>query len=116
MRGVGYDTGPAYGFLLDQLAGSAWRDAQRQGARLPTILATVLGSTPFTARIDTRAAIYGGVALRRTELARTAANERRIDSLRTRFVTGPVLRLIPGSLQISFDPNGQSIRLATTAR
>ncbi len=107
VRGVGYITGPAYGFLLDQLAGSAWRDAQRQGARLPTILSTVLGSTPFTSRIDTRAAIYGGVALRRAELARVAARERRIDSLRTRYVTGPVLRLIPGALQVSFDPNGQ---------
>ena len=33
---------------------------------------------------------------------------RRLDSLRTRFVTGPVLRLIPGALQVTFDPNGQS--------
>lgn len=107
VRGVGYVTGPAYGFLLDQLAGSAWREAHRQGARLPTILSTVLGSTPFTSRIDTRAAIYGGVALRRAELARVAERQRRIDSLRTRYVTGPVLRLIPGALQVSFDPNGQ---------
>jgi len=107
VRAVGYDTGPAYGFVLDQLAGGAWRDAQRQGARLPAILATVLGSTPFTSRIDARAAIYGGVALRRTELARAAAREHRNDSLRTRFVAGPVVRLVPGALQVSFDPNGQ---------
>ncbi len=107
VRAVGYDTGPAYGFLLDQLAGSAWRDAHRQGARLPAILATVLGATPVTSRIDARAEIHGGVPLRHTELARVAARDRRIDSLRTRYVRGPVLRLVPAALQISFDPNGQ---------
>lgn len=107
VRGVGYWTGPAYGFLLDQLAGSAWRDAQRQGARPPTILATVLGSTPYALDLEARARRYGAESIRRVERARTVANQRRLDSLRTRFVTGPVLRLIPGSLQISFDPNGQ---------
>jgi hypothetical protein len=35
------------------------------------------------------------------------ANARRLDSLRTRFVSGPVLRLVPPALRISFDPNRQ---------
>ncbi len=108
VRAVGYWTGPAYGFLLDQLAGSAWRDAQRQGARLPTILATVLGSTPVALDLQVRARRYGGEAIQRRERARALANARRLDSLRTRFVTGPVLRLVPGALQVSFDPNGQT--------
>ncbi len=108
VRAVGYWTGPAYGFLLDQLAGNAWRDAQLQGARLPTILATVLGSTPFTTQLDARARLYGGESIRRAERARVVRRTQSIDSLRTRFVLGPVLRLIPGALQISFDPNGQT--------
>lgn len=108
VRGVGYWTGPAYGYLLDLLAGSAWRDAQRQGARLPTILATVLGSTPFTADLDARARLYGGEQIRRAERARIVARTRVLDSLQARFVKGPVLRLIPGALQVSFDPNGQT--------
>ncbi len=107
VRGVGYWTGPAYGFLLDQLAGSAWRDAQRQGARLPTILATVLGSTPYALDLEARARRYGAAAVRRNERARAVANQRRLDSLRTTFVSGPVLRLVPGALQVTFDPNGQ---------
>lgn len=108
VRAVGYWTGPAYGFLLDQLAGNAWRDAQRQGARLPTILATVLGSTPFTTQLDARAKLYGGDTIRRAERARVVRRTQVLDSLRARFVTGPVLRLIPGALQVSFDPNGQT--------
>lgn len=108
VRAVSYWTGPAYGFLLDQLAGNAWRDAQRQGARLPTILATVLGSTPFTTQLDARARLYGGDAIRRAERARVIRRTQVLDSLRTRFVSGPVLRLIPGALQVSFDPNGQT--------
>ncbi len=108
VRAVAYWTGPAYGYLLDGLAGADWRIAYQLGNRLPAILATVLGSTPYTERIDSRARLYGGDVIRRSELARDATRARRLDSLRTRFVTGPVLRLIPGALQVSFDPNGQT--------
>lgn len=108
VRGIGYYTGPAYGYLLDALAGPAWRPAYQAGERLPAILATVLGSTPFTEQLDVRARRYGADAIRRAERARETARLRRLDSLRTRFVTGPVLRLIPGALQVTFDPNGQS--------
>ncbi len=108
VRGVGYYTGPAYGYLLDALAGTDWHRAWQAGEPLPRILATVLGSTPFTEQLDARARRYGGDALRRAEVAREAARVRRLDSLRTRFVTGPVLRLVPGALQVTFDPNGQT--------
>lgn len=108
VRGVGYYTGPAYGYLLDALAGADWHPAWQAGEPLPRLLSTVLGSTPFTEALDARARRYGGDALRRAEVARETAQRRRLDSLRSRFVSGPVLRLIPGSLQVTFDPNGQT--------
>lgn len=107
VRGIAYETGPAYGFLLDALAGDAWRPAWHSGERLPAILSAVLGSTPSTTDVRARARPFGYDTISRAERARTVANDRRIDSLRTRFVTGPVLRLVPGSLQITFDPNRQ---------
>ncbi len=107
VRGVGYATGPGYGFVLDALAGDAWRPAAVAGSRLPEILAAVLGSSPFTPDLDARARRYGGELLRRTEVARDADRKRRTDSLRTRFVASPALRFIPGSLRVTFDPNGQ---------
>jgi hypothetical protein len=107
VRAVGYDTGPAYGFLLDALAASAWRPAYAAGNRLPDILRTVLGSTPFTTALEARARLYGGDAIRRAEEERAAAIARRTRSLRARFVENAVLRLIPGALRVTFDPNGQ---------
>jgi hypothetical protein len=107
VRGIAYETGPAYGYLLDLLAGDAWRPAWLAGERLPAILSTVLGSEPFTHEINARAGLYGYESVRNVEHARTRANLRRIDSLVARFVTGPTLRLVPGSLRVTFDPNRQ---------
>ena len=107
VRAVGYSTGPAYGFLLDALAGSTWRPAYASGHRLPDILRTVLGSTPYTEQLGARARLYGGDTIRRVEAERVAAQQQRIRTLRRRFVDGPVLRLIPGALQVTFDPNAQ---------
>lgn len=107
VRGIAYETGPAYGYLLDALAGEVWRAAFIGGERLPTILSTVLGSTPYALDLRGRARLYGYDAISRTERARAIANARRLDSLRTRFVTSTALRLVPGSLRISFDPGGQ---------
>ncbi len=107
VRGVAYESGPAYGFLLDALAGPAWRRAFLEGARFPAVLSAVLGSTPFTDDLVARAQRYGYDALSRAERDRAVANARRIDSLRTRFVTANVLRIMPPVLRISFDPNGQ---------
>lgn len=108
VRAAGYATGPAYGYLLDALAGDAWRPAWQGGARLPEILAAVLGSTPVTDDLDARARLYGGDALRRREVARDTERRRRLDSLRTRFVSRPQLRIVPPSLRVTFDPNGQT--------
>lgn len=108
VRAIGYFTGPAYGFLLDRLAAQGWREAALRGTRLPQLLAAAAGPDPLNATASTRVDVYGGAAIFRTERARAAANAARRDSLKTRFVNGPTLRVAPGSLQISFDPNGQT--------
>lgn len=108
VRAAGYATGPAYGYLLDALAGDDWRPAWQGGARLPEILAAVLGSTPITDDLDARARLYGGDGIRRREIARDTERRRRLDSLRTRFVTRAQLRILPPSLRVTFDPNGQT--------
>ena len=108
VRSVAYYTGPAYGFLLDRLGVTTWRAMLRDGAPLPTLLRAALGPDASHARAASRTVAYGGHDLFRAERARARTNARRLDSLRTRFLRGPVLRVVPGSLQISFDPNGQT--------
>lgn len=107
VRAIGYWTGPAYGFLLDALAGATWHRAWQDGERLPAILSKVLGSTPVARDLDARARHHGGDVLRRAEVARETARRRRLDSLQTRFVAAPALRVRPTALRVSFDPNGQ---------
>src|SRR5690606_18406632 len=96
VRAVSYATGPAYGFLLDALAGSAWRDAHRSGARSPDLLALVLGTSPVTDDIGARARLYGGDEIRVAERSREKEIAQRLESFRERFTRGRVLRLVPG--------------------
>ena len=51
---------------------------------------------------------YGLDSLRAAEAERWAAHQRRLADLRDRFVDGPTLRLRPGALQITLDPNRQT--------
>ncbi|MCC6242504.1 MAG: hypothetical protein IT353_06660 [Gemmatimonadaceae bacterium] len=108
VRSVAYYTGPAYGFLLDRLGNSTWRAKLRNGTPLPTLLRSAIGADASDVRAASRVSAYGGEDIFRAERARARINARRLDALRTRFLRGPVLRVVPGSLQISFDPNGQT--------
>lgn len=107
VRTVAYATGPAYGYLLDALSGPAWRNAHRSGARLPDLLALVLGTSPVTDDLAARARLYGGDEIRRAERVRESTIAQRQEEFRDRFTRGRVLRLIPGSLRVTFDPNRQ---------
>ncbi len=109
VRAVGYWTGPAYGFLLDQLSTGAWREAVRVGARLPMLLAKAIGAprTHDAAHAAQRAAVWNGATLQATEHARDSVRAHERATLRARFVTGPVLRVRPHALRIAFDPNSQ---------
>ncbi len=108
VRAIGYWTGPAYGLLLDQVAPGRWHAGARSGQRFPRLLADVVGAPLAAEAPSTRWARYDGETLWRAERARAVATKRRVDSLRTLFLTGPMLRVVPKSMQVAFDPNGQT--------
>ena len=107
VRAVGYSTGPAYGYLLDALSPARWHERWRSGARLPGLLREAVGSDPSTAPAADRAIHYGGGPIIAAESARDAERARMLDSLRTRYLRNPVLRVVPSAMQVTFDPNGQ---------
>lgn len=107
VRAVSYATGPAYGYLLDAINGPRWHERWRAGARLPNLLRDAVGPDPSTASVTDRALRYDGGRLIAAERARDAERTRTLDSLRIRYLRGPVLRIVPSAMQVSFDPNGQ---------
>jgi hypothetical protein len=107
VRATGYWTGPAYGYVLDQLAKEQWRSGARAGRSFSTLLTDAVGPATMGESDASRWSRYAGDSLWRVEQARAVAHKQRVDSLRALFVTGPVLRLVPGNMRVSFDPNGQ---------
>lgn len=105
MRNFAYETGPAYGLLLD-----VFRPGWRRDIKASLSLATMLGevaSSEATAgdAIQTRAAAYDFIGLERAEKARAEAMAGRDRSARAKFITGPVLTLPLRRAQTQFDPN-----------
>lgn len=108
VRAVGYSTGPAYGYLLDALGTAGWHERWQKGARLPDLLREAVGADRSTATVAERATHDDdGTAIIAAEQARDAQRAHTLDSLRTRYVRPAVLRVIPASMQVTFDPNGQ---------
>jgi len=93
VRTFAYQTGPAYGLLLDDAA-PLWRQGLRGSDDLGVLLMNALAVQPAN-EAASRAAEYGGVELRAAEQQRDQLRQNRIDELRLRFVDGPVL-VIPG--------------------
>ncbi len=108
VRAVGYSTGPAYGYLLDAIGAPGWRERWQRGARLPDLLRDAVGADRSSATVAERATHDDeGSTIIADEQARDAERARTLDSLRTRYVRPAVLRVIPASMQVTFDPNGQ---------
>ncbi len=107
VRAVSYSTGPAYGYLLDAVSTTRWHERWRAGARLPDLLRDAIGADPSMAAVTDRATRYDGGPVIADEMARDAARARTLDSLRTRYLRRPVLRIVPAAMQVTFDPNGQ---------
>ncbi|MBX6333490.1 MAG: hypothetical protein IRY91_16700 [Gemmatimonadaceae bacterium] len=130
VRGFPYYMGPAYAMALDWLRrGASWTselrgtpDLQRLVARsLPTrddrpveawLLAAERGAPDALARrlraaAEREGASYDLASLRAAESARWHEHEQRLAALRATFVDGPTLRIVPGSLAITFDPRAQ---------
>src|SRR5262245_33028032 len=95
-RGFAYHTGPAYGFLLDAFHPD-WRADVRRQRDLPALLAAAIAQV--------RGAAYGlGEALA-AEAEREAGHRERVDRLRHRYTSGPLLRLPLNGQLISFNPH-----------
>jgi len=93
VRTFAYNTGPAYGLLLDA-SSPGWTRRVRGTDDLSTLLMRALAVQPATDA--TASAIrYGGTEILAFERKREQERQERLADLRRRFVEGPVLR-IPG--------------------
>jgi hypothetical protein len=103
-RSFAYQTGPAYGLLLDELS-PAWRSGLLPRDDLPSRLALALGRRgDASVSAVTRGATYGLAAVRRDETTRLATRAKRVKAMRSRFVTGPTLTLPLAEIKLGFDP------------
>ncbi len=109
-RSFAYESGPAYGLLLDAEAGPSWRESLSSASDLGLLLGAALDlRTPepdaLSTEAERRLAAYDGAALRASESAREERRRERLSELRKRFVEGPVLivSLTPAT-RFSFDP------------
>jgi hypothetical protein len=105
-RAFAYATGPAYGLLLDE-SERPWRDSLSARSDLAVLAAEAYGiSPPRGGDAEMRIAPYDGERVIAQETARAERQAERLDRLRARFLSGPVLRLTPGaSFRYAFDPN-----------
>jgi hypothetical protein len=108
VRSFAYETGPAYGFLLDQIKPN-WRTQLKKTDDLPIMLQTALRyKLPADLEVEARvrAHSYDGDFLRASETARDNRRQAAIKTYRAKLVDGPVL-ILPATSEInySFDPN-----------
>jgi len=104
-RDFAYQTGPAYGFLLDELA-SGWRSGLTGGDDLSQRLEAALGGgRAGSSSVAARAKAYGYAAVRRDEDARDRRRRAKVAALRARFATGPLLELPLHEIKVGFDPS-----------
>ena len=99
VRTFTYNSGPAYGLLLDA-ASPGWPRTVRGSDDPPAMLMRALGVQPV-ADAAAAAARYGGAELRAAEEQREQQRQARIAELRQRFVDGPVFVMPCGGSGIS---------------
>lgn len=102
-RNFAYQTGPAYGFFLDQLD-PAWRARLTREADLALLLQRALGGPAALTRPTASAVRYGYAAVLRQETAREKLRRNRLAALSKRFVSGPLLELPLAEMKLGFDP------------
>jgi len=96
VRGFAYETGPAYGLLLDVLK-PGWTRQYKVSDDLAAFTGVAAGSADPNA--------YGGAELRASEEKRDRENRDRVAAYRARLVDGPVLELPMKDANFGFDPN-----------
>lgn len=104
VRSFAYETGPAYGLLLD-LSSPGWTRNYKSTDDLAATLAAAMKIVPVAAG-DARAAAYDGVRLRTEEEQRDREQKQRVAKFRARLVDGPILELPMIGASYGFDPDG----------
>ncbi|MFZ1086078.1 MAG: hypothetical protein WAN35_14020 [Terracidiphilus sp.] len=106
VRSFPYATGPAYGLLLDRYS-PGWYRKLKIGDGYGTLLAAALHyRLPANLHQDAerQAALYGGVALRATEVEIDKKRQQILAQNRAKFVDGPTLTLPFRKMRVQFDP------------
>lgn len=108
VRSFAYETGPAYGLLLDA-EDPGWRARLAAGRDLSEMLLAAWGrelSAELRAEAEPRMARHGGAKIREEETARDVERRARLAAFRARYVDGPLLVLPAGErLNYTYDPN-----------
>jgi hypothetical protein len=121
VRSFPYADGPAYGFLLDRRR-PGWTHEIANGSDMQRLLvgtlrsehsaleaALVDGRFGDTAlRAQTLGPQYGLLPLREGEDGRWRRHQQQLSELRERYLVGPTLRIRPGAMQITFNPQTQT--------
>ncbi len=107
VRSSAYITGPALGFLLDDLS-PAWHPKALANEPVDELLAKAVQfrePADLMSAVESFAKHYGGAELLAQETARDEETKRRQAEYRANLVDGPVLRIPLQNMKISFDPN-----------
>jgi acetyl esterase/lipase len=103
VRTFAYNSGPAYGLLLDA-SSPGWTRKVRNTDDLGALLMGALAVQP-AGDVTASAARYDGAKIRAAEQQREQQRQQRLAELRRQFVDGPVL-LFPGAGGAQFDSRG----------
>ncbi len=109
VRAFAYQSGPAYGILLDEATdGAAWRKNLRPADDLGLLLQRALSvSLPLNIKqeADSAATHYNGDALSIAENERERKRQQRLASYRAKLVDGTVLAIPLQKMNLQFNPN-----------
>ncbi|HET7712325.1 MAG TPA: hypothetical protein VFL80_10390 [Thermoanaerobaculia bacterium] len=104
VRSFAYETGPAYGLLLDAAA-PGWTRRFRPTDDLSVALGIASRVKIDESQADAAASRYGGSQLRAAEQKRAKERAERTARYRALFVDGPVLEISLEGARYGFDPN-----------
>jgi len=108
VRSFAYASMPAYGILLDEASGAAWRKNLRPADDLGLLLQRALSITlPPNVKQEAASAAknYNGDALSIAENERERKRQQRLASYRARLVDGIVLLIPLKKMSLQFNPN-----------
>jgi hypothetical protein len=108
VRSFAYNSGPAYGFLLDA-AGLNWRRNLKAEDDLGLLLGKAYSiklPDDLKRAAEARSLLYGGNEVRASETEREARRQKTLAKFRAKLVEGPVLVLpLSDSMNYNFNPN-----------